>query len=202
MVSEALTRFKYCFFEDPYSARDYLDTESAEVLEGEDRVCAETMLLDFLPDLRAVIGLGVLRSRKALPALRARFESAPTGPFSYGQVETALAIYRIEPDSRMAAYLGEALVRASDWSARMQAALALANLPVGEAAPALLQGLEDADKLIRHHAAAALLRLHGIGWNADDLEHPTVRIMSGSVAIQERARGEIRAAIKRLDGLP
>ena len=200
MASEALKRFRHCFFDDPYSARDYLDTEFAEVLEGEDRVRAETMLLDFPPDLRAVIGLGILGSKKALPALRARFQSAPTGPYSYGQIETALAIYRIEPDPRLTIFLGEALQHAGDWTARMQAVLALTNMPLTEAAPALLQGLDDPDKLVRHHAAAALLRLNGIVWNADDLQHAAVRVMSGNAGIQDMARREIRAAVENRDG--
>jgi len=74
-MSAAFDRFKYSFFDDPLSARDGLDTSSLAALQDGERARAETMLLAFLPDARAVIGLGVLRSRKALAALTALFDA-------------------------------------------------------------------------------------------------------------------------------
>ena len=68
-ASAAFERFRYSFFEDPDSARQGLDTAALAQLEGEERTGAEDLLIRFLPDTRAVIGLGVLRSRRAEPQL-------------------------------------------------------------------------------------------------------------------------------------
>ncbi len=70
-MSAAFERFKYSFFEDPKSEQDALDTASLASLQGDERTRAEDMLIAFLPDARAVIGLGVLRSKKAEPQLKA-----------------------------------------------------------------------------------------------------------------------------------
>ncbi len=71
--SAAFQRFKFSFFEDPKSAQDALDTAALEQLTGEERKRAEDMLIAFLPDSRAVIGLGVLRSQRAELRLIALF---------------------------------------------------------------------------------------------------------------------------------
>ena len=63
--SAAFERFRLSFFEDPNSARDWLDAAALAQLEGEERARAEDMLLEYLPDSRGVIELGVLRSRRA-----------------------------------------------------------------------------------------------------------------------------------------
>src|ERR1700722_19948128 len=73
-MSAAFERFKYSFFEDPTSAQDALDTASLVSLQGDERTRAEDMLIAFLPDARAVIGLGVLRSKKAAPKLEKMFD--------------------------------------------------------------------------------------------------------------------------------
>ena len=72
-ASAAFERFKFSFFEDPKSAQDALDTAALEQLQGDERTRAEDMLIAFLPDSRAVIGLGVLRSHRAEPRLVALF---------------------------------------------------------------------------------------------------------------------------------
>ena len=56
--SAALERFRLSFFEDPDSARQGLDTPALAGLVGEERERAEAMLIAFLPDSRAIIGLG------------------------------------------------------------------------------------------------------------------------------------------------
>jgi len=73
-MSDAFKRFEWSFFEDPKSAQDALDMASLAALSGDERARAEDMLIAFLPDSRAVIGLGVLRSKKAEPALRLLFD--------------------------------------------------------------------------------------------------------------------------------
>jgi hypothetical protein len=71
---EAGERFRLSFFEDPNSARDGLDAAALAQLKGEERARAEDMLLEYLPDSRGVIGLGVLRSRRAEFPLAQLFE--------------------------------------------------------------------------------------------------------------------------------
>jgi hypothetical protein len=78
MASPAFERFRFSFFEDPDSARQGLDTGALAALEGEERSRSEDMLLQYLPDTRGVIGLGVLGSRRAEPALVRLLEAERT----------------------------------------------------------------------------------------------------------------------------
>src|SRR3954463_13356864 len=73
--SAAFERFRFSFFEDPDSARQGLDSPALAGLVGEEREQAEGMLIAFLPDSRAIIGLGVLCSARAEPHLAALFEA-------------------------------------------------------------------------------------------------------------------------------
>ncbi len=75
MASVAFERFRFSFFEDENSARDGLATSALAELRGEEATRAEEMLIGWLPDTRAVIGLGILRSRCAEPALTRMFEA-------------------------------------------------------------------------------------------------------------------------------
>ena len=65
MASAAFERFLLRFFAEPSSARDGLDTVGLAQPAGDERVRAEDVLIRALPDSRAVIGLGVLRARRA-----------------------------------------------------------------------------------------------------------------------------------------
>ena len=69
MASAEFERFRFSFFEDKNSARDGLATAALAQLQGEEAARAEEMLIGLLPDARAVIGLGILRSRRAEPEL-------------------------------------------------------------------------------------------------------------------------------------
>jgi len=73
--STAFERFVFSFFEDSDSAREGLDTEALGRLVGEERRRAGDMLINALPDSRAIIGLGVLRSQRAEPNLLRLFEA-------------------------------------------------------------------------------------------------------------------------------
>ena len=57
------------------SARIGLATAALAQLQGEEASQAEQMLIGLLPDARAVIGLGILRSRRAEPELTRMFEA-------------------------------------------------------------------------------------------------------------------------------
>jgi hypothetical protein len=73
MASAAFERFRFSFFEDETFARDGLATLALAELRGEEITQAEELLIGFLPDARGVIGLGILRSRRATrrPAIAA-----------------------------------------------------------------------------------------------------------------------------------
>jgi hypothetical protein len=97
MSSAAFERFRFSFFEDPNSPRDTLDTAALTQLEGDERARAEDMLLNYLPDIRGVIGLGVLRSRRAEPRLALLFE---TERGSVAWIYIARSLWQIRPNPR------------------------------------------------------------------------------------------------------
>ena len=151
-MSAAFQRFRYSFFEDPTSARDGLDTSALAALEGDDRRHAEIMLLGFLPDARAVIGLGVLRSRAAEPKLAALFEAERKQQIAARQdarmqpggsdewhpsalFYLAHALWRIEPDSRWPQAAIEVLSSAPHWVFRQEAVQALQDVSEPAAVP-------------------------------------------------------------------
>lgn len=192
MATQAFEQFRYSFFEDPYSARDGLDEAALAELTGEERSEAERLLLDFLPDARAVIGLGVLRSQRAESRLAKLFDELPED--SRKTVYVATALWRIRPDPRwLAAIVAD--LGASDSFQRMDAAFALKEFYTPQAADALKRALDDDDSLVRHHAARGLLLLHGIDCPANEPEHMVYRVMSDDLVRREAAREEILTAV-------
>jgi hypothetical protein len=69
MASAQFENFRFSFLEDKNSARLGLATAALAQLQGEEASLAEQILIGLLPDARAVIGLGILRSRRAEPEL-------------------------------------------------------------------------------------------------------------------------------------
>ncbi len=184
-TSAAFERFRYSFFEDPNSARDALDTRSLVPLEGEERSRAEDMLIAFLPDSRAVIGLGALRSRRAEPQLEKLFEDErrqqlaarhdPNGGwYRFALLYLARALWLIDPDPRWAEAAIDALGSSADWTARMHAAEALYDVRPNAVVEALVKALDDPDGLVRYHATRALLAIHGLPADPKDLQHMMV----------------------------
>jgi HEAT repeat protein len=210
-MSASFDRFRYSFFEDPASARDGLDVSSLEALEGDERGQAETMLLAFLPDSRAVIGLGVLRSGKAEPQLERLFEAerkqqiearhnaaqpgAPDEWHPSAMLYLARALWRIHPASSWPQAVIEVLSSARDWVFRHEAVQALDGIGEPAAVKALTDALDDAEPLVRHAAARALLKLHRLPEEALDPQAMTIRVMSRDAARREEARREILAVI-------
>jgi hypothetical protein len=124
MASPAFERFRFSFFEDPNSPRNGLDVKALAALEAEERSRAEDMLLQYLPDTRAVIGLGALGSRRAWPALVRLFE-ASQGSDGSGQVYLAKALWQIQPNPRWLDAVIEVLASADEPMQRLTAAEAL-----------------------------------------------------------------------------
>ena len=211
-MSAAFERFRYAFFDDPASARDGLDMSSLEALEGDERGQAETMLLAFLPDSRAVIGLGALRSRKAEAQLVRLFEverkqqiearnnaaMQPDGPDQWhpsAMLYLAQALWRIHSDPRWPQAAIEVLSSARDWVFRHEAVQALDGVGEPAAVQALTDALDDTEPLVRHAAARALLKLHRLPEEALDPQAVTIRVMPKDAARRDAARREILAVI-------
>jgi HEAT repeat protein len=211
-MSATFDRFKFSFFEDPTSARDGLDISSLRALEGDERQKAETLLLAFLPDSRAVIGLGVLRSRQAESALTrlfyaerkqqidARNKAAmqPGGSDEWhpsAMLYLAQALWRIRRDPSWPQAAIEVLSSAQDWMFRQEAVQALDGVNEPIAVQTLTSALDDAEPLVRHAAARTLLRLHRLPEEALDPQAVTIRVMAKDAARRENAKREILAAI-------
>jgi HEAT repeat protein len=202
-ASPAFERFRFSFFEDTDSARLGLDTAALAALAGDERVRAEEMLIQALPDMRAVIGLGVLRARQAEPRLAALFDaeqharrdakgSSDWRP--YALIFLAKALWQIRPDARRAAAIIEVLAANDDAIVRQEAAQALYDMRDPAVKEALITALDDAEALVRHHAARALLATYGLPTDAQDPAHMLYRVMSKDAARRESGKRDILAA--------
>ncbi len=194
MTSPAFERFRFSFFEDPDSPRNGLDMKALAALDGEERSRAEDMLLQYLPDTRAVIGLGALGSRRAEPALVRLFE-AEQGSDSSGQIYLAKALWQIRPNPRWLEAVVEVLASAGEPMQRLTAAEALYHFRDAAAVRALVKALDDPEGLVRHHAARGLLALHGLPDNSKDPQHMMYRVMSDDTERYEGGKRDILAAI-------
>jgi hypothetical protein len=202
-ASDAFKRFRFSFFEDGNSARDGLDLEAVRALRGEERSRAEEMLLRLLPDMRAAIGLGELRASGAEPPLTGLFleeRRKPRNAWSpYRLAYLAKALWQIRPDARWRDALIDVLRHAADDLERMQGALALAVVRDPAVVSVLVAALDDPARLVRHHAARALLAAHGVADGSDTLEpvseHMRYRVMAGDAARRESGKRDILAAI-------
>jgi HEAT repeat protein len=206
MASAAFERFRFSFFEDQTSARDGLDTLALAQLEGEEVTRAEDLLIGFLPDARGVIGLGILRSRRAEPELTELFEAeqrawreARAGDddefcSTDGLVYLAKALWRIRPDPRWRDAMIDVLGAAADWQ-RQTAVEALCDVSDPVAVQALIKALDDAEPVVRYHAARGLLLIHGLSAETRDPAHMMYRVMSGDAARREGGKRDTLAAI-------
>jgi hypothetical protein len=204
--SAAFERFRFSFFEDDDSARQGLDMASLAQLEGAERQRAEDMLIGYLPDDRAIIGLGALRSRSAEPELlrmfiaerQAQHESALLPDVfwtPYTLIELGKALWRIEPDPRFALGMIDVLASAGDSTERESAAQALYDVRNPAVADALVKALDDPEPLVRYHSARGLLAIYGLPADSKDREHMIFRVMSKDSERREGGKRDILAAI-------
>jgi hypothetical protein len=207
-MSAAFERFKFSFFGDPTSARDRLDTASLASLAGDERTRAEDMLVAFLPDSRAVIGLGVLRSKKAEPELEQLFdeklkEQADTARDAQKQDDynplgllfVCRALWLIDPDPRWPLPAIAVLGAARDWVHRQEAAEALGAMHTPEAVAALTMALDDDDALVRFSAARGLLAIYGLPYDPTDIQSMVYRVMADDAARRTGGKHDVLAAI-------
>ena len=195
MVSTEFVRFRFSFFEDADWARQGLDVLALLALGAQERERAEEMLLDYLPDVRGVIGLGVLRSTRAEPVLAGMIETERGSEPRFTLVELARALWQIRPDARWLDAVTEALASAGNPWERLHAAEALYTFRDPAAVPALAKALDDPEALVRHHAARALLAIHGLSRLPSDPRHMVYRVTSGDAGRREGGKQDIRAAI-------
>lgn len=198
MVSPAFERFRFSFFEDVDSPRNGLDEAALAELRGDERTRAEEMLIRYLPDTRGVIGLGVLRSRRAERQLAPLFEAALRAGDESRLVYLAKALWQIRPDPRWLSAVTEILASADYDLQRMNAALALSIFHDPAAVAALVNALDDPASLVRHHAARALLVIHGVlddDVMKPDREHMMYRVMSDDPARRGGGKRDVLAAI-------
>jgi hypothetical protein len=196
--SPAFERFRFSFFEDEDFFRNGLDTRALAALEGEEKNRAEDMLLRYLPDTRAAIGLGVLRSRRAEPELERLFEAEQGAGFDMKLIDLAKALWQIRPDPRWLEAVVEVLSSSGNEIHRQDAAQALAVFSDPDAVRALVNALDDPEELVRHHAARALLVLHGmldLSKLPFDPQHPMYRVMSKDAVRREGGKADVLAAI-------
>jgi hypothetical protein len=146
-------------------------------LDGEERARAEDMLIHYLPDTRGVIGLGVLRSRRAEPLLVPMFEEERREEGS-DLTYLARALWRIQPDPRWRAALIDALSSAESHIQRMHAAIALREVHDPAVVRPVIAALDDPESLVRYHAGYALLSLHGVPVDALNAPEMLYRAMA------------------------
>jgi HEAT repeat protein len=162
------------------------------------------MLIQYLSDARGVIGLGVLRSRRAEPALLRLFEAeqqaqrklaAAGNWFPYALIYLAKALWQIRPDPRWATALVDVLISADDLIARQTAAEELYGVSDAAAVHALVKALDDPEPLVRYHATRGLLAIHGLPADSKDPQHMMYRVMSDDPARHASGKQDILAAI-------
>ena len=163
MASATFERFRFSFFEDIDSARSGLDLEALQSLVCEERVRAEEMLFNYLPDMRGVIGLGELHSKRAETAIAKLLEAEEGSEFKYAIPFLAKALWQIRPDPSWLKAVLQVLVPAGRENDRRHAAEALKAFHDPAAVSALIKALDDPAGLMRHHAARSLLAIHGLG---------------------------------------
>jgi len=202
----AFERFRFSFFEDNDSARQGLDLAALGELTGKERARAEEMLMGYLPDSRGVIGLGVLRSHRAGPALRALFDAEQRAQlahgsdwYPYGLIDLARALWQIDRDPRWPASIIAVLTSAGDPIQRETAAQALCDIRDPATGAALRGALDDPEPLVRYHAGRGLLIIHGVmpetAMPPVDSGHMLYRVMSQDHARREGGKQGILAAI-------
>ena len=197
--SKSFQRFLHAFF-DPWTYEMWhegFDVQSLSHLSAQEQRQAEDILLQRLelgkPDTRIIVGLGELRSQRAIPALTACLQ-ASRGDRSI--IEPAVALWQIAHSQLAVTALIEALAELPDFFGRMDAAIGLGDCRCQQAAHALQQALSDEAYLVRCHATNSLLMIYSL-WLHRKRAHPlAIKMMSGDPQQREATLTHILALIK------
>jgi HEAT repeat protein len=149
------------------------DFAAPKSLQGRERELAGRRLMDALPEAAAVLEA----ESAADDADRRRF----------ALIAAAQALWRREPRPRYVRAIIGRLRFSPSRSERMEAAAALAHIPTPEADAALAEALDDGDALVRHHAARALLAIHGVAVDPRAVHIMVYRLMAAQAERQEAA---------------
>ncbi len=177
---------------------DGLDNRLFERMSPDDRERAENDMLRALPDWRCIIGLGFMRSQKAIEPLR-RLEKQLHGE-QLVRVEQALLRIGVPgegvPGAKTRAVLsGED--SGSNKLSRMDAAIALREYPSAETAAVLRRAIEaEDDYLVRYHAANSLLLIYGY---TNDEASEFIRQLAPKLGYQKAQA--FPEALERIDSL-
>lgn len=190
MGSAVFEQFRRDFFGTDFKPHTEPDLWALTRLEPFERETAEMMLIEALQndDLRPIIGVGVLRSRKALKTLRRMHRQCSDG-YNKNGFWVAQALWRIDSMTSVIPTLLEKLEKADYWSERIVGALALSEVNTPESKAALRKALQDPDSMVRETAKDALLNLHGF----DSSSTP--------ISLSGNNPGAIRQAIQQLEQL-
>ena len=190
-MSADFDRFlKSNFFGNPFNAwHDGVDVRLLTCLQGDDLAKAEDMLLKALPDSRAITGLGAIRSQKAAEKIRKLIHDKNVS------TEAAVALFQISGDTSGADSLINTLKdQRNHWSNRMNAAIALHHFRLEKVSVALLDALNDPEKLVRYHASNSLLILYGEIGEKDVLTTPEISIRM----MRDNERAAAAGALRKL----
>jgi HEAT repeat protein len=162
MKSYNWDRFYESFFGNPYMAwHDGLDVDALNSLTGEENEEAERLLIEALQksnDYRPIVGLGEIRSKKALSILKQKLERLS----GRALIDAASALRKIEDDDSYAEYIIRVLKFDYSEFDRLWAAMELRYFNTPEVIKALFEAVKDPSYLVRNHACESLLALHGI----------------------------------------
>lgn len=197
---EPFQRFLHAFFA-PLTYEIWhegFDVQSLSCLSAQEQRLAEDILLQHLEqgstDPRIVVGLGELRSQRAIPGLAKCLQSS-RGDRSV--IEPAIALWRIAHSQQALSALIEALAELPDFFGRMDAAIGLGDCRCQQAAQALQQALSDEAYLVRYHATNSLLMIYSL-WPHRKRGHPlAIKLMSDDPQKREAAITRILALIKK-----
>jgi len=129
-------------------------------LTSEEKEEAEHLLIEALQksnDYRPIVGLGELRSKKALPILKEKLNHLR----GKALVDAASALRKIENDDSYSENIILVLKNDASFYNRLVAAIELRHFKTPEVVKALFEAVKDPEYLFRNHACESLLSLHG-----------------------------------------
>lgn len=149
-----------------YTWHEGVDAEALKRLSGQERDEAERLLLEAVAkngDGRAVVGLGLLRSQKAVEPLKKLLQEK-------GRVDAAQALWRIEGFPGAEDYILTTLRdTTTNKSTRIDTCSTLWEFKTPKTSQALQEAVKnDPEYLVRYNAARALLVIHGYAWQTAD----------------------------------
>lgn len=210
MTSDHFERFKQQYIEpfEPVGSRKPLDPDIFQQLSSDELQEAEQLLLARVGvrDGRAAVGLGMIGSQEG--AIKLKMLLPSTG----GEVaiQTSLALWRIEKaavavDTLIKLLQGSKRKHSSTFNAsmdrntRMDAAIALREIPLKKVSDALLEALrEDTEYLVRYHCAASLMTIHDLPAEESNrlLQDLAPKLSSRNAQVRQQAVEAILESIK------